>query len=130
MRRDKAIHKKSRGIYGAPRIHRELSKQGVRCGRKRVARLMREAGIRAKCVRRFKPPKTTDSNHKNRIFPNLLPEVTIDRPDQVWAADITYIRTEEGWVYLATVLRKELAQVKQDREILKKAAAYFAKHQS
>ena len=98
-----AIYKKSRKIYGAPRIHRELQKQGVRCGQKRVARLMRESGIRGKCKRRFKP-KTTDSNHGERVFPNLLPDVIIERPDQVWAADITYIATKNGWVYLATVI--------------------------
>jgi len=103
LRRIHAIHKASRGIYGAPRIHRELREQGVRCGRKRVARLMREAELRGKCRRKFRP-KTTDSKHGKRIFPNRLPDVTIDRPDQVWAADITYIATDEGWVYLATVI--------------------------
>ena len=103
LMRIRAIHKKSRGIYGAPRIHRELRKQGVRCGRKRVARLMREAELRGKCRRKFKP-KTTDSKHGKRIFPNRLPDATIDGPDQVWAADITYIATDEGWVYLATVI--------------------------
>ncbi len=104
LERIREIHEESRGTYGSPRIYRELKKEGWQCGRNRVARLMREAGIRAKCARKFKPPKTTDSNHKERIFPNRLPEVTIDGPDQVWAADITYIPTEEGWVYLATVI--------------------------
>lgn len=103
LKRIRAIHEESRGIYGAPRIHRELRKQGVRCGRKRVARLMREAELGGKCRRKFKP-KTTDSKHGERIFPNRLPHVTINRPDQVWAADITYIPTGEGWVYLATVI--------------------------
>ena len=65
---------------------------------------MREAGIRSKSVRRFRAPKTTDSNHEERVFPNCLPGTTIDGPNEVWAADITYIRTDEGWVYLATVI--------------------------
>ena len=103
LKRIRAIHKKSRGIYGAPRIHRELREQGVRCGRKRVARLMRAAELRGKCRRKFKP-KTTNSKHGKRISSNLLPDATIDRPDQVWAADITYIGTDDGWVYLATVI--------------------------
>ena len=64
---------------------------------------MREAELRGKCRRKFKP-KTTNSKHGNRIFPNLLPDATIDRPDQVWAADITYIGTDDGWVYLATLI--------------------------
>ncbi len=103
LQRIRAIHERSRGIYGAPRVHRELRDEGVRCGRKRVARLMREAELHGKCRRKFRP-KTTDSKHGNRIFPNRLPEASIERPDQVWAADITYIGTDEGWVYLATVI--------------------------
>lgn len=99
----RAIHEKSRGTYGAPRIHRELQKNGIRCGRKRVARLMHKEGLRGKCWRKFKP-KTTNSKHGKRIFPNLLPDVTIDGVDQAWAADITYIETQKGWVYLATVI--------------------------
>lgn len=98
-----SIHEKSRRIYGSPRIHRELKKQGIYCGCKRVARLMREADLRGKCRKKFKP-KTTDSKHGDRIYPNLMPEVKIVRPNQVWAADITYIDTREGWVYLATVI--------------------------
>ncbi len=104
LKRIHAIHEESRRIYGAPRVHRELHKQGVRCGGKRVARLMRESELRGKCSRRKFKPKTTDSKHGERISPNRLPDVTIDRVDQVWAADITYIATEEGWAYLATVI--------------------------
>ena len=64
---------------------------------------MREDGLRGKCWRKFRP-KTTDSKHGKRIFPNRLPDVAIDGVDQVWAADITYIETQKGWVYLATVI--------------------------
>ena len=104
LERIRVIHEESRRIYGAPRIYRQLLQEGWTCSRKRVARLMRKAGIRSKCVRKFKRPKTTDSNHNGRVFPNLLPEATIDGRDQVWAADITYIPTATGWVYLATVI--------------------------
>ncbi len=103
LKKIRTIHEESRGIYGAPRIHWKLQEQGVKCGKKRVARLMREAEIRGKCREKFKP-KTTDSKHGRRIFANLLPDAIIDGPDQVWAADITYIATDEGWVYLATVI--------------------------
>ena len=97
------IHQESRRIYGAPRIHRELRAQGIRCGQKRVARLMREAGIRGKVRRKFRT--TTDSNHSQPVAPNLLAELgEVDRPNQVWVADITYIPTQEGWLYLASIM--------------------------
>lgn len=104
LKRIREIHQESKEIYGAPRIHRVLREEGVRCSRKRVARLMREAGLRSKCTRKFRPPRTTDSNHSERIFPNRLGEITVRRLHQVWAADITYVSTEEGWIYLATVI--------------------------
>lgn len=103
LERIRAIHKKSRGIYGRRRVHRVLREEGIHVGEKRVGRLMRAAGLRGKCRRKFRP-KTTDSNHGKRTFPNQLPEAVIERPDQVWAADITYIGTDAGWVYLATVI--------------------------
>lgn len=65
---------------------------------------MRENGIRGKSSKKKFKPQTTNSNHEESVFPNRLPEVTIDTPDQVWAADITYIPTSEGWVYLATII--------------------------
>ena len=98
-----AIFKDFRGIYGSPRVWDELLKRGRRCSRKRVARLMREAGLQAKASRKYKP-KTTQSDHGNRVSPNLLPEASIDAPNQAWAADITYVRTDKGWVYLATII--------------------------
>ena len=99
-----AIHKRSRGTYGSPRITRALAAQGVRCGRHRVARLMRARGLRGVQRGRFRP-KTTDSRHDGPIAPNRLQEgAEVTRPNQVWASDITYIPTREGWTYLAAFL--------------------------
>lgn len=89
--------------YGSPRVHRELRDSGVRIGRHRVARLMRADGLRVKQARRF--VATTNSNHEFAIAPNLLRrEFTVAAPNTVWAADITYLPTREGWLYLAVVL--------------------------
>ena len=101
--RIRQVHKESRGTYGSPRIHCELRDQGERCGRHRVARLMREDGLRAKVKKRYKA--TTDSKHDLPVAPNLL-QRNFDpvAPDRVWASDITYIWTAEGWLYLAVVL--------------------------
>ena len=102
----RAIHKMSRGNYGSPRIHAELQERGERVSRKRVARLMGEEGLRGKKRRRYKV--TTNSNHTYPVAPNVLDRKfgvdEIDAPDQVWAADITYVPTREGWLYLAIVL--------------------------
>jgi len=96
-------HEKSRGTYGAPRIHAALKKRGEVCGLHRVERLMQEAGIRSKVRRKFK--KTTDSNHPHPVAPNLLDQnFTVGGPNQVWVSDITYIWTEEGWLYLASTM--------------------------
>lgn len=104
--RIRAVHRKSRRTYGSPRVHEELKAQGQRHGMKRIARIMRTQGIRAKKVRRFRV--TTDSKHAHPIAPN-----TLDRqfavapgaaPDRVWVGDITYLTTREGWLYLAVVL--------------------------
>ena len=96
-------HRASGGVYGSPRVHRELRAGGIRCGRKRVARLMREHGIRAKQARRFRA--TTDSHHGKPVAANLLDRrFEVATPDRVWAADLTYIWTQQGWEYLATVL--------------------------
>jgi transposase InsO family protein len=98
------IHHNSRRTYGSPRIHDELVKNGVKCGHKRVARLMREVGLAAKQCRKFKIT-TTDSNHNDPIAPNVLNrDFSAERPNQKWLADITYIPTDEGWLYLAVVL--------------------------
>ena len=99
----KESYKKGREIYGSPRITDDLRESGIRCGHNRVARLMRISGIRAKTKRRFKV--TTDSKHRLPISPNLLARnFTAQTPNTVWVADITYIWTEEGWLYLAAVL--------------------------
>lgn len=103
-----AIHINSKKRYGSPRIHAELrNEHNERCGRKRVARLMREAQIVAKRRKRF-TPRTTDSNHKEPIAENILDRrfspKEIAAPNRYWAGDITYIWTAEGWLYLAIVL--------------------------
>jgi transposase InsO family protein len=99
----KAIHTQTRGSYGRPRIWRELRNQGLRVGKQRVQTLMQKHGIRAKGKKRFKV--TTDSNHDLPIAPNLLNrQFTVDAPDKVWAGDITYIPTDEGWLFLAVVI--------------------------
>jgi transposase InsO family protein len=98
-----AAHQASRGRYGSPRVHAELRARGRRVGRKRVARLMRGMGLAARQRRRFR--RTTDSRHSYPIAPNLLArDFTARAPDRVWLADITYIWTAEGWLYLAAVL--------------------------
>lgn len=99
----RAIFAEFRGLYGATRIHDELCKKGVRVSRKRVARLMREHGIRAKTVRKYKP--TTDSNHSLPVAPNLLNQCfCVTEPNTVWVSDITYIWTRQGWLYLAVIV--------------------------
>ena len=98
------LHARSRRVYGSPRIHRDLVEEGVRCGRHRVARLMRQSGLQGAQKRRFRP-RTTDSRHSRPVHPNwlaALPAVT--RPNEVWVADLTYIPTQEGWLYLAAFM--------------------------
>ena len=98
------IHQESRQTYGSPRIHAELADQGVQCGHNRVARLMRQAGLRAKQKRKFKVT-TTDSTHNYPVAPNRLDQdFQASRPNEKWAGDITYIATAEGWLYLAAVM--------------------------
>jgi transposase InsO family protein len=91
------------GTYGSPRMTRELQDQGLTVGRRRAARLMRENGLRARQKRRFK--RTTDSHHAWPVAPNLLDQdFTATRPDEKWGADISYIWTREGWLYVAVVI--------------------------
>ena len=98
-----AIFGESHGRYGSPRVHAELRERGQRTGRKRVARLMREGGMRAREPRRFRC--TTDSRHKMAITQNLLARrFTVLAPNTGWATDITYLWTLEGWLYLAVIL--------------------------
>lgn len=93
----------SKGRYGAPRIQRALATKGTRISRKRVARLMRELGIRAKSARKYKA--TTDSNHRLPIAPNRLERrFEAGVPNRVWVSDITYIWTRQGWMYLAVII--------------------------
>jgi putative transposase len=92
-----------RRVYGSPRIRAELRREGRRHSRRRVARLMREMGLCARRGRR-RPPRTTDSRHDLPVAPNLLDRRFVaDRPDVVWLADISYLPTDEGWLYLAAV---------------------------
>lgn len=98
------VHADHRGRYGAPRIHAELRAEGHSVSRKRVERVMRRHGIRAHAPRRY-CVCTTDSKHALPVAENLLEQNFIaEKPDQVWLADITYIPTGEGWLYLAVIL--------------------------
>jgi putative transposase len=106
MARVRIIHEESNGTYGAPRVHRELQAEGLPASPKRVARLMREEGLVARPRKRPRV-STTDSNHDHPIAPNLLArefDVNGIGINRVWVADITYIPTREGMLYLATVL--------------------------
>jgi putative transposase len=97
------IHGGSRKTYGSPRVLEELRARGRKIGRKRVARIMREKGIYGRRKRKFR--KTTDSNHKHPVADNVLDRnFTVDKPDKVWVADITYIWTLQGWLYLAVII--------------------------
>jgi putative transposase len=100
------IHQASRGTYGAPRIHAELAAYGTRCGRKRVARLMRLVGI-AGCHRRRLRIRTTQRNPAARPVPDLVQRVFVaTAPDALWVSDITYVPTEqEGFLFLAVIPR-------------------------
>jgi putative transposase len=98
-----AIHQELKGAYGSPRMVIELRDRGFPASKERVERLMRENGIRARHKRRFKA--TTDSKHSLPVAPNVLArDFTPAAPNQVWTADMTYIWTDEGWLYLAVVL--------------------------
>ena len=101
--RIRAIHRASRRAYGSPRIHAQLRHEDVRVGRKRVARLMALEGLRGRRPRRW--CRTTDSTHAHPVAPNVLERrFRAAGPNRVWATDITYIWTSEGWLYLAVVL--------------------------
>jgi putative transposase len=103
--RIKEIHERFRGTYGAPRVHAELRRRGITTGRKRVARLMREQGLQGRRKRRFK--RTTVADPAAAAAADLLKRafgagtVSIDR---IWCSDITYVRTWEGWMYVAAIL--------------------------
>jgi transposase InsO family protein len=98
-----ATHKKSRKTYGSPRIQRALRTKGIRVSKKTVERVMREKGIVARQKRRFR--RTTDSKHSNPVAPNIVQrDFEPKAPNQVWAGDVTYITTDEGWLFLAVLL--------------------------
>ena len=100
----KRVHRDTRGRYGSPRIHVELKAQGRGASRGRIERLMRRHGIRA-IMARPRRVRTTDSRHDLPIAPNLLDRsFSATAPNRVWLADITYIETDQGWLYLAAVM--------------------------
>jgi putative transposase len=99
----KAIHAESKAEYGWPRVWKELVVRGIPVGKERVRKLMKLHGIKARAKRKYKA--TTDSNHNLPIAPNLLDrQFAVDRPNRVWTSDITYLATDEGWLYLAVVI--------------------------
>jgi transposase InsO family protein len=100
----RAVYAEALGAIGWPRVWRQLKRQGVRIGKRRVQIAMRRNGIRARGKRRFRV-STTDSNHALPTALNLLARnFTVDAPNTVWVGDLTYIPTGEGWLYLAVVL--------------------------
>ncbi len=97
------VHQQSKGVYGSPRVHAELKAEGQRVGRNRVARLMRLERLRGCPKRRFRV--TTQRDPRHPVAKNLLgQDFTADAPNQRWVADITYISTKQGWLYLAVVM--------------------------
>ena len=99
-----AAHRHSRGNYGAPRIVADLRAQGTRISRRRCARLMRELGLQGR-KRHRRRPRTTDSSHGQAVPANLLAQRPAPTgPNKVWVTDITYLKTGEGWLYLAAIL--------------------------
>ncbi len=99
----KAIHQQSKRTYGSPRIHADIKAKGYACGVHRVARLMREAGIVSKHKRKFKA--TTNSRHNHPVAENKLQrQFTVSKPCRSWVSDITYIPTQESWLYLAVTI--------------------------
>lgn len=98
------VHAANRGVYGSPRVHAALVQEGRRVCRNTVAKVMKQRGIKARTHRRFKV-RTTDSNHDHPIAPNLLERrFAADGLNRAWLTDITYIPTDEGWLYLAGVM--------------------------
>lgn len=96
-------HAESRHTYGAPRIVEDLKAEGIKTSKRRCARIMREHGIEGRKKHRRRP-RTTDSRHAHRPAPNLMHATKVTGPNQGWMTDITYLRTGEGWLYLAAIL--------------------------
>jgi putative transposase len=101
LNRIQEIYQKSRKVYGSPRITAELRDQGSRCGKNRIARIMKDNGIRAELKRRFRKA-TTDSKHHYSLAANLLVQNGYKGP--LWASDITYVPTNEGWLYVSAIM--------------------------
>lgn len=105
--RIRKVYERSRGVYGSPRVHAQLKREGVDCGENRVARLMQKNNIAGITKKKFRV-KTTDSNHDQpiaaRVFEIERAKRDITGPNQVWVGDITYVETEEGWLYLSMFL--------------------------
>jgi transposase InsO family protein len=102
--RIKTIHDDNRRIYGSPRVHQALTRQGETVSVNTVAKIMKDSRIKAKTKRKF-TPRTTDSRHHQPVAENVLNrEFDTAKPDCKWATDITYIPTDEGWLYLAAVI--------------------------
>ena len=102
--RIQAIHTQHQGRYGAPRIREALTQQGRHHSTKRIARLMKQAGLRGLCPKRY-VPRTTDSDHAHPIAANRLAEhAPPTGPNQIWVSDLTYVATQEGWLYVAVIL--------------------------
>jgi transposase InsO family protein len=100
----RAVHEENRGVYGSPRVHRALAARGEKVCENTVAKVMKAQGISAKAKRKF-VPRTTDGDHTFAAAPNVLGrDFAADVPDRKWAADITYVPTDEGWLYLAAVI--------------------------
>ncbi|MGE7917307.1 IS3 family transposase [Lysinibacillus xylanilyticus] len=99
----KRVYLDSRRNYGSPKVTKQLNSEGVSVSQKTVSRIMKEEGIRSKTVKKYKA--TTNSKHNLPVYPNLLDQqFKVERPGQAWVADITYIWTSEGWLYLATIM--------------------------
>ena len=99
----RAIHAEVKGEYGWPRMHKELLARGIRVGKERVRKLMQQHGIKARTKRKF--VVTTDSRHSLPVAPDLVQRrFNPEAPNQLWSGDITYIATDEGWLYLAAVI--------------------------
>lgn len=97
------IHQTSRNNYGSPRVHEELKHKGIHCNHKTVEKIMHDNGIRAKRKKKFKA--TTNSKHNLPVAENLLNrQFKVDMQDQTWVSDITYLCTDEGWLYLAVFI--------------------------
>lgn len=100
----RAVHRRSRGTYGSRRVWRQLRRDGFAVGRRRVARLMRLHGLRGLPSVSYRG-STTNSDHDQPVAPNLLErEFTVDAPNIAWVGDITYLPTQDGWVYLAVLI--------------------------